>query len=83
MTKIRTLLVGGAASPMWTDVWRAEGGPGDMRSLRTGIASEDVTDQLSAVIVVTTGRVADPEEIAALVVFLASGRVLNMSGTTS
>jgi NAD(P)-dependent dehydrogenase (short-subunit alcohol dehydrogenase family) len=30
---------------------------------------------------VPTGRFADPKEIAALVVFLASGQVPNMSGS--
>jgi NAD(P)-dependent dehydrogenase (short-subunit alcohol dehydrogenase family) len=63
--------------PVWTDVWRSEGGPGDLLARRAGIAPE----QVPAMLGVTTGRFAEPEEIAALVVFLASGRVPNMSGS--
>jgi NAD(P)-dependent dehydrogenase (short-subunit alcohol dehydrogenase family) len=67
--------------PVWTDVWRSDGGPGDALARRAGIAPEDVPDRLPAMLGVTTGRFTEPEEIAALVVFLASGRVPNMSGS--
>ena len=67
--------------PVWTDVWRSEGGPGDALARRAGIAPEDVPDRLPAMLGVTTGRFTEPEEIAALVAFLASGRVPNMSGS--
>lgn len=67
--------------PVWTDVWTSPGGPGEVLAGRAGVAPEDFTDQLPAAVGVPTGRFADPEEVAALVVFLASGRVANMSGS--
>ncbi|WP_344875022.1 SDR family oxidoreductase [Nonomuraea antimicrobica] len=67
--------------PVWTDVWTSPGGPGDTLARRQDIAPEDLTDRLPAAVGVPTGRFADPEEIAALVVLLASGRVANMSGS--
>ncbi|WP_342668927.1 SDR family oxidoreductase [Amycolatopsis taiwanensis] len=67
--------------PVWTDVWTSPGGPGDLLAQRADIARENLTDQLPAVLGLPTGRFADPQEIAALVVFLASGRVANMSGS--
>jgi NAD(P)-dependent dehydrogenase (short-subunit alcohol dehydrogenase family) len=67
--------------PVWTDLWTSPGGPGDVLARRAGVAPEDFTDRLPAAIGLSTGRFADPEEIAALVVFLASGRVANMSGS--
>jgi hypothetical protein len=67
--------------PVRTDLWTSPGGPGDVLARRAGVAPEDFTDQLPAAIGLSTGRFADPEEIAALVVFLASGRVANMSGS--
>lgn len=66
--------------PVWTDVWRSPGGPRDVLARRAGVAPETFTDKLPAAVGVPTGRFAEPEEIAALVVFLASGRVPNMSG---
>ena len=66
--------------PVWTDMWTAPGGPGDVLAKRAGIAPADLADQLPTVLGVPTGRFADPQEIAALVVFLASGQVANMSG---
>ena len=67
--------------PVWTDVWRSPGGPGDMLARQAGVALETFTDRLPTAVGVPTGRFADPDEIAALVVFLASGRVANMSGS--
>jgi NAD(P)-dependent dehydrogenase (short-subunit alcohol dehydrogenase family) len=67
--------------PVWTDLWTSPGGPGDVLARRAGVGPDDFTDQLPAAIGLSTGRFTDPEEIAALVVFLASGRVANMSGS--
>ncbi|MFF1818637.1 SDR family NAD(P)-dependent oxidoreductase [Kribbella sp. NPDC058245] len=66
--------------PVWTDVWRAPGGPRDVLARRAGADPEDFTERLPAAVGVPTGRFAEPAEIAALVVFLASGQVPNMSG---
>ncbi|WP_412516094.1 SDR family NAD(P)-dependent oxidoreductase [Actinomadura madurae] len=67
--------------PVWTDVWTSPGGPGDLLAQRAGVAREDFADRLPAVVGLSTGRFTDPQEVAALVVFLASGRVPNMSGS--
>jgi NAD(P)-dependent dehydrogenase (short-subunit alcohol dehydrogenase family) len=66
--------------PVWTDLWTSPGGPGDMFARRAGVPLEDFKDQLPTVTGVPTGQFTEPEEIAALVVLLASGRVANMSG---
>lgn len=67
--------------PVWTDLWTSPGGPGDQLAQRAGITRENSADQLPALLGLPTGEFADPQEIAALVVFLASGRVPNMSGS--
>ncbi|WP_037063030.1 SDR family NAD(P)-dependent oxidoreductase [Pseudonocardia acaciae] len=67
--------------PVRTDVWTRPGGAGDALAQRAGVALEDYTDQLPAVLGLPTGEFADPDEVAALVVFLASGQVPNMSGS--
>ncbi|WP_176993209.1 SDR family NAD(P)-dependent oxidoreductase [Nonomuraea jiangxiensis] len=67
--------------PVWTDVWTSPGGPGDVLAQRAGIAPESLADELPKVVGLSTGRFAEPEEVAALVVFLASGQVANMSGS--
>jgi NAD(P)-dependent dehydrogenase (short-subunit alcohol dehydrogenase family) len=66
--------------PVWTDLWTSPGGPGDQIAQRAGGTLETFKDQLPAAVGTSTGRFAEPEEIAALVVFLASGKVANMSG---
>lgn len=67
--------------PVWTDRWTSPDGPGDQLAQRAGIPSENIPAQLPALLGLPTGEFADPQEIAALVVFLASGRVPNMSGS--
>ncbi|AIG79898.1 oxidoreductase [Amycolatopsis japonica] len=66
--------------PVWTDLWTSPGGPGEMIAKRAGATLDTFKDQLPASVGTSTGEFADPEEIAALVVFLASGKVANMSG---
>ncbi|WP_229370892.1 SDR family NAD(P)-dependent oxidoreductase [Umezawaea beigongshangensis] len=66
--------------PVWTDLWNSPGGPGEQLARRAGSTLEEFKDKLPATVGTSTGEFADPEEIAALVVFLASGRVANMSG---
>jgi NAD(P)-dependent dehydrogenase (short-subunit alcohol dehydrogenase family) len=67
--------------PVWTDLWTSPGGPGDVLARQAGIAREDFAAKLPTTVGVSTGRFTEPQEIAALVVFLASGRVANMSGS--
>ncbi|WP_280263541.1 SDR family oxidoreductase [Nocardia abscessus] len=66
--------------PVWTDVWTSPGGPGDVLARQADIPREDLAAKLPTAVGVSTGRFTEPQEIAALVVFLASGRVANMSG---
>jgi NAD(P)-dependent dehydrogenase (short-subunit alcohol dehydrogenase family) len=66
--------------PVWTDLWKSPGGPGEMLARRAGSTLEAFKDQLPATVGTTTGQFAEPEEVAALVAFLASGRAANMSG---
>lgn len=67
--------------PVWTDLWTRPGGPGEALARRAGSTLEDFKDRIPETLGVSTGRLTEPEEIAALVVFLASGRVPNMSGS--
>jgi len=67
--------------PVWTDVWMAPGGPGDMLARRLGIPSEEAKDRLPEKLGMSTGRFTEPAEVAALVVLLASGAVPNMNGS--
>lgn len=66
--------------PVWTDLWMSRGGPGDILARRAGVPLDEFTDRLPAVLGLSTGRFTAPEEIAALVGFLASGRAANISG---
>lgn len=67
--------------PVWTSLWTSPGGPGEMFARRAGVPLEDFRDQLPATVGVPTGEFTQPEEVAALVLLLASGQVPNMSGT--
>ncbi|MFI0423489.1 SDR family NAD(P)-dependent oxidoreductase [Spongiactinospora sp. 9N601] len=66
--------------PVWTDIWTQPGGAGEALARNAGSSLEDFQDRFADVMGLSTGKLAEPEEIAALVVFLASGRVANMSG---
>lgn len=66
--------------PVSTDLWTSRGGPGDILARRAGVALDEFTDRLPAVLGLSTGRFTAPEEVAALVAFLASGRAANISG---
>lgn len=67
--------------PVWTDLWTSPDGPGDVLARKAGATREEFVAHLPAAVGLSTGQFADPQEIAALVVFLASGRVANMSGS--
>ncbi|MER0244609.1 SDR family oxidoreductase [Streptomyces sp. HSW2009] len=62
--------------PVRTDVWTSPDGPGAALARRVGLSPQELPAFLGA----STGRFTEPAEIAALVVFLASGQVANMSG---
>ncbi|WP_332910006.1 SDR family NAD(P)-dependent oxidoreductase [Nocardia asteroides] len=66
--------------PVLTDLWTTQGGPGEALGRRVGVPLDRVVEELPAVLGMSTGRFTTPEEVAALVVFLASGRASNISG---
>ena len=75
--RVNTVLPG----PVRTDLWTRPGGSGEMLARQAGSTLDAFQDRLPEVLGLTTSRLTEPEEIAALVVFLASGRVANMSGS--
>jgi 3-oxoacyl-[acyl-carrier protein] reductase len=68
-----------APGPTSSPLWVAEGGLGDQTAAAKGLGSrqEGIDDQASRVPI---GRFAEPDEIAAIVVFLCSERASNVTG---
>ncbi|MCD2195727.1 SDR family oxidoreductase [Actinomycetospora endophytica] len=65
--------------PVATDLWLGAGGVADTVAGAAGQSPDDVAS--AAVAGTATGRFTRPEEVAALVVLLASGRAGNVTGT--
>jgi NAD(P)-dependent dehydrogenase (short-subunit alcohol dehydrogenase family) len=65
--------------PVATDLWLGQGGVAATVSAATGTRPEDVEHEAAAQMV--TGRFTRPAEVADLVVFLASDRTANVTGT--
>ncbi|NLU68814.1 oxidoreductase [Streptomyces sp. HNM0574] len=63
-----------------TGVWTAPGGQGEKLARDTGVPQESLVSQLPATAGVSTGRMAEPEEVAALVAFLVSDAAPNLHG---
>jgi 3-oxoacyl-[acyl-carrier protein] reductase len=72
---VNSVAPGPTASPLWV----AEGGLGDQTAATKGLGSRQagIDDQASRV---PTGRFAEPDEIASVVVFLCSERASNVLG---
>ncbi len=66
--------------PVATDLWLGAGGVAATVSAATGTDPKDVAGQAASQMV--TGRFTTPEEVADLVVFLASERAANITGAT-
>ncbi|NJP92613.1 SDR family oxidoreductase [Nonomuraea sp. FMUSA5-5] len=64
-----------------TAVWTEPGSTGDVLASRAGISCEELLSTLPATFGMSTGQITEPAEIAALVVFLASGRAPNINGS--
>jgi NAD(P)-dependent dehydrogenase (short-subunit alcohol dehydrogenase family) len=64
--------------PVATDLWLGQGGVAATVSAATGVRPEDV--QQGAARQMVTGRFTRPEEVADLVLFLASDRTANVTG---
>jgi NAD(P)-dependent dehydrogenase (short-subunit alcohol dehydrogenase family) len=65
--------------PVGTDLWLGHGGVADTVSAATGADPGDVAGQVAAQMV--TGRFTTPNEVADLVLFLASERAANITGS--
>ncbi|MGH3427980.1 MAG: SDR family oxidoreductase, partial [Mycobacteriales bacterium] len=67
--------------PVRTPLWTGPGGFAHMMADQAGTTAEDVMNRLvPESMAVTTGRVSEPEEVAQLVAFLASGHAANITG---
>jgi len=64
--------------PVATDLWLGQGGVAQTVGAATGAAAEDVASAAASQMV--TGRFTRPEEVADLVLFLASDRASNITG---
>ncbi|WP_433435500.1 SDR family oxidoreductase [Nonomuraea sp. CA-141351] len=67
--------------PVRTAVWTEPGSTGDALAKKAGISREELLDSLPAALGMSTGHITEPAEIAALVVFLASGKAPNINGS--
>ncbi|MER7076947.1 NAD(P)-dependent dehydrogenase, short-chain alcohol dehydrogenase family [Saccharopolyspora antimicrobica] len=66
--------------PTRTAVWTSSDGMASGLSRSAGIDHEEFVSQVPAMTGLNTGKFTEPEELAVLVVLLASGRVPNMNG---
>jgi 3-oxoacyl-[acyl-carrier protein] reductase len=64
--------------PTATDAWLAEGGLADQQAARTGKTRDEVLEAVAKGRPI--GRLAEPEEIAAVIVFLCSERAAYVTG---
>ena len=66
---------------MRTPLWTGPGGFAHLLADQAGTTVDDVMDRLlPESMAITSGRISEPEEIAALVLFLASERSGNVTG---
>lgn len=64
-----------------TPLWTAPGGFAEIIGAQSGVSPDEVMDRvMPETMAVATGRVSEPEEVAELVVFLASDRARNITG---
>lgn len=66
--------------PVGTDVWRGPSSIGAKLAAANGVAQQDFLDAIPAQFGIASGRIAEADEIAALVTFLASERAAIING---
>lgn len=67
--------------PVRTPLWTGAGGFAHLFAEQANTTVDDVMDRLlPETMAITTGRISEPEEVAALVLFLASTRAGNITG---
>lgn len=66
--------------PVLTPLWTAPGSPGAAMAELMGVSVGELVEQLPAMAGMTSGQMAAPEEVAALVLLLASDAVPSMRG---
>jgi 3-oxoacyl-[acyl-carrier protein] reductase len=69
-----------APGPTATELWTAEGGIADQQSQLAGTTLEEELKAMGAKVPI--GRLGEPDEIAAVVVFLCSERAANVAGAS-
>ncbi|MGH6656819.1 MAG: SDR family oxidoreductase [Actinocrinis sp.] len=67
--------------PVRTAIWEAPDGFGAQLAAASGVTLEEFLAALPARLGVTTGRMADPREVGALIAFLASDHAANITGS--
>jgi len=74
--RVNTISPGPVLTPMWTDA----GSPGAAMATAMGMTPAQLVEQLPGMAGKTTGAMADPGEVAALVTLLASGALPSVRG---
>ncbi|MFC4085174.1 SDR family NAD(P)-dependent oxidoreductase [Amycolatopsis samaneae] len=67
--------------PVRTEVWTAPGSVGDHLAAQAGVPIGELVERMPELMGSSTGRFTEPAEVGALVVFLASGKAPNISGS--
>ncbi|MPZ97488.1 MAG: SDR family oxidoreductase [Propionibacteriales bacterium] len=77
--RVNTVSPGPVRTPLWT---APDDGFATMMAAGSGTTVEDIMDRvLPETMRIATGRISEPEEVADLVLFLASGRAANITGS--
>lgn len=66
--------------PVLTEVWTAPGGTGEAFAQAMGIPQAELVERIPEITGLSTGRITQPAEVAALVLFLASPAARNING---
>ncbi|WP_017612057.1 SDR family NAD(P)-dependent oxidoreductase [Nocardiopsis salina] len=67
--------------PTRTSTWTAEEGMGGDMAREAGLSMDEFVSQVPTATGLSTGSFTEPEEVASLVVLLASGKLPNMNGS--